>query len=98
MAITDDRAQHTTITAVLTVRVPDASGADLATDTRRRLDRVAGIETVTVDGLRGLEPQMSATLVTVAVTLECTVSVTTLHERLGDAVAVEGIEQSSIRE
>jgi hypothetical protein len=45
MATTDEReSTATTATAVLTVRIPDASGADLATDARRRLRRVAGVD------------------------------------------------------
>lgn len=95
MAITDETAQTTTVTAVLTVRIPDASGADLATDAERRLRRVHGVRTATVDGLRGLEPQVSATLVTVAVTMESTVSVADLRQRLAATVSVDAVDQLS---
>ena len=93
MATTDETAQHRTVTAVLTLRVPASSGADFATETRRRLGDVAGIESVGVDGLVGLEPQMSATLVTVAVTVESAASVAVLRQRLEEEVAVEGIDR-----
>jgi len=95
MAITDtDTEQNTTtVTAVLAVRIPDSSGADLATDAERRLGRVEGVRAVTVDGLRGLEPRFTATLVTVAVTTESTAAVEDLREQLSDAVCVDTVDR-----
>ncbi|RXK49387.1 hypothetical protein [Halorientalis pallida] len=96
MTITDtdvESTRTTTLTALLGVRIPDGSGADLATGAERRLGRVAGVRTVTVDGLCGLDPQFTATLVTVAVTLESTAAVPELRERLADAVSVERVDR-----
>ena len=93
MALTDETASTATVTAVVAVRIPDGSDAALATDAERRLGRVDGIQTVTVDELRGLEPQLSATVVTVAVTIERTVPVAELREQLLTTVAVERLDE-----
>ncbi|SDF97160.1 hypothetical protein [Halorientalis regularis] len=95
MAITDtDTEQNTTtVPAVLAVRIPDSAGADLATGAEQRLGRVEGVHAVTVDGLRGLEPRFTATLVTVAVTIESGAAVEDLRERLSDAVCVDTIDR-----
>lgn len=53
--------------AVVAVRVPNRDGHDLATSASRRLERAAGVETVDVLELRGLDPALSATVATVAV-------------------------------
>lgn len=100
MAITDtDTEQNTTtVTAVLAVRIPDSAGADLATDAEQRLGRVEGVHAVTVDGLRGLEPRFTATLVTVAVTIESGVAVEDLRERLSDAVCVDTVDRLVVNE
>ncbi|SEP07300.1 hypothetical protein SAMN05216388_103114 [Halorientalis persicus] len=95
MAITDTDTEQTTttVTAVLAVRIPDSAGADLATDAEQRLGRIEGVRAVTVDGLRGLEPRFTATLVTVGVTIESAASVEDLRERLSDAVCVDSIDR-----
>lgn len=97
MAIPSDSADSIA-TAILTVRVPRDSNADLATDAERRLGRIDGISEVTVDGLRDIEPRLSATVVTVAVTIDSTVAVAELRDRLADATAVEGIEHFDVVE
>jgi len=97
MSITDETASTaTTMTAVVAVRIPDKSDADLATDAERRLGRVDGIQTVTVEKLRGLEPRLSATVVTVAVTIERTVPADEVRERLTSTVAVEQLDEVGI--
>ena len=93
MTLTDETEPTTTTTAVLTVRIPDASGANLATDAQRRLRRVEGVDAATVDGLRGLEPRVSATLVTVAVTIESAVSADELRDRFVATVSVESVDR-----
>ena len=95
MAITDTDTEQTTttVTAVLAVRIPDSSGDDLATDAERRLGRVEGVRAVTIDGLRGLEPRFTATLVTVGVTIESAAPTEELRERLSDAVCVDTIDR-----
>ncbi|WP_424019329.1 hypothetical protein ACOZ4N_07615 [Halorientalis pallida] len=96
MTITDtdtESTRRTTATGIIAVRIPDSAGADLATDAERRLGRIAGVRSVTVDGLRGLEPRFTATLVTFAVTVESDASLEDLRERLSDAVCVESVER-----
>lgn len=94
MPITDEtEPTATTVTAVVAVRIPDGSDADLATDAQRRLGRVDGVDAVTVDELRGLEPQLSATVVTVAVTIERTVPAAELREHLTSTVSVERVDR-----
>ena len=95
---TDSESNTTTVTAVLAVRIPDSSGADLATDAERRLGRIDGVHAVTVDGLRDLSPQFTATLVTFGVTVESAVAVPELRRRLSEAICVDGIEGLAVAE
>jgi hypothetical protein len=67
--------------AVVAVRVPPTDGDDLATSASRRLERGDQIATAVVEGLRGVEPAMSATVVTVEVRVEVSGALD------GDAVA-----------
>jgi hypothetical protein len=83
---------ESTAAAIITVRVPRDSETDLATEAERRLARIDGVSEVTVEGLRGLEPRLSATAATVAVTVDSTVPVAELRERLADATAIDAIE------
>lgn len=53
--------------AVVAVRVPQRDGDDLTTSASRRLEAGPDIEAVDVREMRGLEPMLSATVVTVAV-------------------------------
>lgn len=95
MAITDTEPESTTTTAtaVLTLRIPDSSGADLATDAEHRLARIEGVQTATVEGLRGLEPQFSATLVRFAVTIETARPIADLPDLLSEAVCVDTVDR-----
>lgn len=90
MTLTNE-STDSTATAILTVRVPRDSDDDLATDAAGRLGRIDVVREVTVDGLRGIEPRLSATAVTVAVTIDSTGTVAALRDRLADATAVEAI-------
>ena len=67
--------------AVVAVRVPPTDGDDLATSASRRLERGEQVATAAVEGLRGVEPAMAATVVTVEVRVEATGALD------GDAVA-----------
>lgn len=87
-----------TATAITTVRAPRDSGADLATAVRQRLGRIDGVTEVTVDGLRDIEPRLSATAVTVAVTIDTSVAVAELRDRLADTASVEAIEHLDVVE
>lgn len=72
MEITSDNDTRQTTTAVVSVRIPNGADGGLATEAERRLARADGVSDVTVDDLRGLDPGLSATVVTVSVTIEST--------------------------
>lgn len=93
MAITSDNIEPTPTTAIVAVRVPRDSDADLATDAERRLSRIDGVREVAVDGLRGLQPRLSATVVTVAVDIDSTVSVAELRDRFAASASIDAIER-----
>jgi len=94
MAITNENHESTTtLSAVVAVRIPDAADADLATEAEQRLGRIEGVRTVTVDGLRGLDPGLSATVVTVAVSIESAVPVDELRDRLSTMVSIDAIDR-----
>ncbi|MEA5386743.1 hypothetical protein VB779_06550 [Haloarculaceae archaeon H-GB11] len=69
MAITSDTETRQT-TMTVTVRVPNGADGDLTTNAQRRLSRAEGVLAVTVEELRELQPGLSATDVTVRVTVE----------------------------
>lgn len=56
--------------ATVTVRVPDGDDSDLTTCACQRLASPAAIRAVEVTGIRGIEPRLSATVVTVDVAVE----------------------------
>ena len=93
MAITHETTEATRTTAIVAVRIPRGSNADLATDAERRLSGIDGIREVTVDGLRSLDPQLSATVVTVAVTIDSTVPVAELRDRFMASTSIDAIER-----
>jgi hypothetical protein len=92
MELTTDETESTA-TAIVVVRVPRDSEADLATDAECRIARADGVSDVTVDELRGMEPRLSATIVTVLATMRTTDS-TALDERLAETHGIESVERS----
>lgn len=70
MSITTNHEHERTNDAVVSVRVPDGADGDLTTEAARRLSRADGVAAATVTDLRGLDPGLSATVVTVAVAVE----------------------------
>lgn len=70
MTIIRDQEIRQTSDVVVSVRIPHGADGDLATEAEGRLSRADGVVDVTVEGLRGLEPGLSATVVTVDVTVE----------------------------
>lgn len=93
MAITTDDETRRTNDAVVSVRVPDGADGDLTTEAERRLSRADGVADVTVAGLRGLDPGLSATVVTVAVAVEstCGENGSAATDALADAPFVEAV-------
>ncbi|MCU4802412.1 hypothetical protein OB920_18715 [Halobacteria archaeon HArc-gm2] len=91
MAISHDRTESTA-TAIVSIRIP-SGGDDLTTSAEHRLARTDGVVSVVVDGLGGLEPGLSATVVTVEVTIALHTDVATdeLRDRLTAAPGVENV-------
>lgn len=71
MTATRTTDRRTDWTAVVGVRVPRTDSGDLATCASRRLARAEGIRAVTAARLRGIEPALAATAVTLAVAVRC---------------------------
>jgi len=93
MTRTDRDPPVTTVPAVVSVRIPDGSDTSLVTDAQCRINGVEGVRAVTVDGIEGVDPRLSATVVTVAVTIEGTAPVGELRDRLTDTACIETIDQ-----
>lgn len=83
----------TTVSAVVAVRIPDGSDVPLTIDARRRIKEIDGVRAATVDGIEGLDPRLSATVVTIAVIIGGAASVGELRERLTGTVCIETIHQ-----
>ena len=70
MAISSNNKTRQTNRTVISVRIPNDTDGELMTEVERRLSRADGIADVSVEELRELEPGLSATVVTVGVTVE----------------------------
>lgn len=97
MAVTrTDEPESTvqTATVIGTVRVPNGADGDLALEAERRLSQAERVAETTVEGLRALEPRLSATVVTVEVTIrtEGDVSAAELRDRMEAESGVEDVE------
>lgn len=92
MSITTERHESTRVDATVSVRVPDNADGDLATDAQRRLSTVDAVQDAEVDGFRGIDPRLSATVVTVVAAIETSGSVHDLREALTDTVGVEHVK------
>lgn len=90
--LTENGSERNT-NALVAVRVPNGATGDLETEAERRLARTDGVSDVAVDDLCGLEPGLSATTVTVAVTVETTDGAVdaNLCDRLADVSCVEEV-------
>lgn len=93
MAITTGTTAPTQTTGIVAVRIPRGSDAGLATAAERRLAAVEGVHEVTVEKFRGLEPQLSATVVTVGVSIDSTVPVAELCNRFAASTSIDTIER-----
>jgi len=93
MAITQTDPTVSTVTSVVSVRIPDGAGFDLTTEVEQRLAAIEGVRAVSVDDLREIQPGLSATVTTVAVTIEATVTIDELRERLAGTVCIDAIDQ-----
>jgi hypothetical protein len=95
MTITSDNDPEPTRTAVVTIRIPCGADSDLVTDAEERLSRAENIDAVAVDELHGIDPKLSATVVTVGITLRWTAATTDaqVRRRLAEVPGLESIER-----
>ena len=68
---------------------------DLVTDAEERLSRPEDIDTVRVDDLHGIAPKLSATVITVGITVRWTTTMTDaqVRRRLAEVPGLESIER-----
>ncbi|MFW6436122.1 MAG: hypothetical protein ACOCYZ_00635 [Halococcoides sp.] len=90
MVMTTQSETRSTNELVVSVRIPHGSDGTLATEAERRLSRADGVRAATVQELCGLDPGLSATVVTVRVRIEWPAS----HDRsLAETLtALTGVE------
>ena len=95
MAITSDNDPEPTTAAVVTIRIPCGADGDLVTDAEERLLRAEDINTVTVDDLHGIDPRLSATVITIGITLCWTSTMINaeMRRRLVEVPGLESIER-----
>ena len=95
MAITSDNDTESTTTAVVTIRIPCGADSDIVTDAEERLSRGEGIDGVSIDELRSLDPKLSATVITVEITVRWMAAMTdeAISERLAEVPGLESIER-----
>ena len=95
MAITSDNDPEPTTSAVVTIRTPCGADRDLVTDAEERLARTENIGAVTVDEMHGIAPKLSATFITVGLTLRWTTTMTDteVRRRLAEVPGLESIER-----
>ena len=95
MAISNDNDPEPTTTAVVTIRIPCGADSDLVTDAEERLSRPEDIDTVTVDEMRGIVPNLSATTITVGITIRWTTTMTDsqVRRRIVEVPGLESIKR-----
>ena len=92
MAITSDNDPETKVTVEVTIRIPSGASGDLVTDAEERLTRATGVVDATVAELHGIEPRLSATIITVEVTIQVAPVLSDtekLRQHLAEAPGVE---------
>ena len=85
MAVTSTNDSTATTTAVVAIRVPCGADGDLVTDAEERLSRVEDVDAVTIDELHSIDPKLSATTITVEITVRWTATMT--DEEISDRLA-----------
>jgi glycine cleavage system regulatory protein len=95
MAIPNTTDSESTTTAVVTIRIPCGADGDLVTDAEKRLSRPETIDDVTIDELASIEPQLSATLITVEITVQWSTAISKeeIRDRLKDVSGLESIRR-----
>ncbi|WP_353635428.1 hypothetical protein ABSL23_16310 (plasmid) [Halobacterium sp. NMX12-1] len=94
MAVTNTNDSASTTTAVVMIRVPCGADGDLVTDAEERLSRVEDVNAVTIDELHSIDPKLSATIITVKITLHWTATMTDeeISDRLAEVSGLESIQ------
>ncbi|PSQ05461.1 hypothetical protein BRC92_02270 [Halobacteriales archaeon QS_4_69_31] len=95
MAISSDNDPEPTTTAIVMIRIPCGADSGLVTDAEKRLSRAENTDTVTVDEMHGIAPKLSATAITVGITLRWTTTMTEteVRRRLAEVPGLESIER-----
>jgi hypothetical protein len=75
----------------VTIRIPCGADSNLITDAEERLAQATGTTDVTIDELYSLDPKLSATVITVGVTLRLTTPMTDTEVR-EELAGVPGLE------
>ena len=92
MAVTSTNNSAATTTAVVTIRVPCGADGDLVTDAEERLSRGEDVNAVTIDELHSIDPKLSATIITVKITLHWTATDEEISDRLAEVSGLESIQ------
>jgi hypothetical protein len=93
MAITNTDDPEPTTTAVVTIRIPCGADGNLVSNAEERLSQPGEIDNVSINELHGIEPQLSATIITVGVTLRWTTPMvdSEARARLAEVPGLESI-------
>lgn len=96
MAVLKTNDSASTTTAVVTIRIPCGADGDLVTDAEERLSQTATVDDVQIDELHSIEPKLSATVITVEITLHWTTTMTTreIRDRLAETPGLESIQRT----
>ena len=93
MALPNTTDPAPTTIAVVTIRIPCGADGNLVVDAERRLSRLKIIDDVTIDELDSIEPQLSATLITVDITVQWATAIgeEDIRDRLAGVSGVESV-------
>jgi len=93
MAVTNTNDPEPTTTAVVTIRIPCGADGDLVTDAEERLSRAGSVDNVMIDKLHRIDPKLSATVITIGITLQWTTTMTDakIRDRLAEVSGLESI-------
>ena len=93
MAIPNTTDPAPTTIAVVTIRIPCGAEGNLVVDAEKRLSRLKIIDDVTIDELDSIEPQLSATLITVDITVRWAMAIgeEDIKDRLAGVSGVESV-------
>lgn len=95
LATTCDNDPESITTAIVTIRIPCGTDSNLVTDAEKRLSRAEGVGDVTSDRLYSIAPELSATVITVGVTLQWTATIADaeVRARLADVSGLESVKR-----